>query len=90
MLKSEKMRDLMSLCFISYDLQNQNPKQFYLIPHMMIWVAWKQIYSGFSEQLDFFRLENFMKFVLLSFYLYCSFYQRIFERSNCLTATKRQ
>ena len=40
----------MSLCVIY-----MNPKacKFYLIPHMMTFVAWKQSYSRFSEQLDF-------------------------------------
>ena len=41
--------------------------EFYLIPHMTILVAGKQRYSLLSEQLDFFQLENSLKFVLLNF-----------------------
>ena len=66
-------------------------------------VAWKQSYSRFSEQLDFFQLENSIKFVLSKFYLLCFvsmafsrlpyilvhdfFPIGIFERSHCSTAT---
>ena len=65
-LNFEKLRALMPLCIISYKLQNCKS---YLIPHITTFVAWKQSYSHFSEQLDFFKLEKSMKFVLLRFYL---------------------
>ena len=32
---------------------NSKAFNFYLIPHMMTFVAWKQSWSRFSEQLDF-------------------------------------
>ena len=38
---------------------------------MVTFVAWKQSYSRFSKQLNFSRLQNSMKFVLLKFYLLC-------------------
>ena len=44
----------MSLCVIYV---NRKAWKFYLIPHMMTFVAWKQSYSRFYEQLDFSGLE---------------------------------
>ena len=56
-----------------YALFQTNPKscKFYLIPDMMTSAAWKQSFSRFSEQLDFFQRKNSIKFVLLTFYLLC-------------------
>ena len=56
----------MSLCTISH-----NPKacKFYLIPQMMILVAWNRSRSPFADRLDFFRLQDSIKFVLLNFHL---------------------
>ena len=35
-----------------------------MIPHMMTFVAWKQSYSHFFEQLDFLQLDNSIKFLI--------------------------
>ena len=40
----------MSLCVILYEFE---ACKFYLIPHKMSFVAWKQSYSRFSKQLEF-------------------------------------
>ena len=32
--------------------------KFYLVPHMMIWIAWKQNCNCFPEQLNFHTLKN--------------------------------
>ena len=47
-----------------------NNCEFYLITHRTILVNWKQIYSSFSEQLDFSRLQNSMKFSLSKFHVF--------------------
>ena len=54
----------MSLCVIY-----MNPKacKFYLIPHMMTFVASKQRYCRFSKQLDFSGSEITCSFRLLKF-----------------------
>ena len=39
----------------------------YLVPYMMTFVAWKQSYSRFSEQLDFSGSEIICIFRLLKF-----------------------
>ena len=65
-LNFEKSRALTPLCIISYKSQNL---QVYLIFHMMTSVAWKQSYRRFSEQLDFFELENSVKFLLLKLFV---------------------
>ena len=71
LLNFEKPGALMPLFVISYGAWESHtyPKtcEFYLIPHMMTSVAWKQIYSRFSKQLGFFQLENSIRFVLLKF-----------------------
>ena len=64
----------MSLCVI-----HTNPKActFYLIPHMMTFVAWKQNYSRISVQLDFSGSEIMCIFRVLKFvYIRC---QLIFD-----------
>ena len=43
------------------------PVKFYLIPHMMAFVAWKQSYSRFYEQLDFSGSEIICTFRPLKF-----------------------
>ena len=71
---------------------------------MMTYIAWKQSYSCFSQQLDFLQLENSIRFVLLEFYLLWSvsvafsnlpyilahdFSIGIFERSHCSAAKRK-
>ena len=58
----------MLLCIISY---KSKTCKLYLILHVVTFVAWKQSYSRFSEQLDFLYLGISMKFVLLKLYLLC-------------------
>ena len=76
-------------------------KQGHHIPHTITSGFWKQSCSRFSEQLDFFQLENSIKFVPSKFYLLCfvsmvfshlpyilahDFSIGISERSHCSTA----
>ena len=46
-----------------------NACKFYLIHHRTILVNWRQSYRSCTEQLDFFPLENSMKFSLSKFQL---------------------
>ena len=41
------------------------------MPYRRTLVNWKQRYSSISEELDFFRFENSMKFSLSKFHLLC-------------------
>ena len=61
MLNVEEQKFLKPLC-----MKEIQTCMFYMLPYMMIFVAWKPSYISFSEQVDHFPLENSMKFVLLS------------------------
>ena len=64
-----KRREL--YCYSELFCTNYKACKFYLVPHIMIWVAWKQSYSCFSEQIDF-QAQKFYVFWNL-----CALYQSV-------------